>query len=82
MFLRELGAEDGKFGEEEFTLDGRSLSVVEHSPDGNNVFKLTTGLFDNAVLPSKDDTHSGQVVDFGLAHDKGVCDEYAVSLAK
>jgi len=82
LFLRELGAEDGKFGEEEFTLDGRGLSVVEHGPDGDDVFELTTCLFDDAVLPSKDDAHSGQVVDFGLAHDEGVCDEYAVSLAK
>lgn len=67
-----LGAEDGDFGKKQFTFDTGCLGVVQHGPDGDEVFELTTGLLDDAVLALEDDAHSGQVSDFGLADHERV----------
>lgn len=76
LFLGELGAKDGEFGKEEFPLDSWRLGVVEDGPDGNEILELTTSLLNDTVLTTEDDTHSGQVADFSLTHDKRVCSEY------
>lgn len=73
-----LGAEDGDFGKEQFAFHTGCLGVVQHGPDGDEVFELTTGLLDHAVLALEDDAHSGQVSDFGLADDKRVCEKKKV----
>lgn len=67
-----LGAEDGDLGKKQFTFDTGCLGVVQHGPDGDEVFELTTGLLDDAVLALEDDAHSGQVSDFGLADHERV----------
>ena len=65
-------AEDGDFREEEFALDERRGGIIQHGPDGDEIFELAAGLLDDAVVAGEHDGHAGEVVDFGVADDEGV----------
>lgn len=72
QFLKELGSKNVDLGEEQLTLDQSSIAVVQDSPDRHQIFQLTSGLLDNAVLTSQDNGHAGQVFHLGVAHDQRV----------
>lgn len=70
--LEVLGAKDVDLAEQKLTLNEGSVGVVEDSPDGDEILKLSAGLLDNAVLASEDNGHAGQVLDLSVAHNKRV----------
>jgi hypothetical protein len=70
--LKVLWAKNVDLGKQELPLDERGLCVVQNSPNGDQVLQLTPGLLDNAILPSQNNGHAGQVVNLGTADDKGV----------
>ena len=72
QLLEVLGAEDRDLREQKLTLHQWRGGVVQHSPDGNEVLELATGLLDNAILTLQHNGHAREVGDFGRAHDQRV----------
>jgi hypothetical protein len=70
--LEVLRTQDRDLGKEQFTLDKRSLCVVEHSPHGDQVLKLAAGLLHDTLLPLQDNCHAREIIDLGVADDQAV----------
>lgn len=72
QLLEELGAKNRYLGQQKLTLHQGRVGVVQHSPDGNKVVQLATGLLDDAVLALQHNSHTRQVINLSVAHNQTV----------
>jgi hypothetical protein len=72
QLLKVLGTKDANLGQKQFTLNERSSCVVEDSPDGHQVLELATGLLNDTVLALKDDGHTREIGNLGVADDERI----------
>lgn len=72
QLLEILGSEDVDLGKKEFALDQSCVAIIQNSPDRDQIFQLSSGLLDNAVLAGQDDGHARQVLHLGVAHNQRV----------
>ena len=50
-------------------MDEGCVGVVQDSPDGYEVIKLSTSLLNDTVLALKHNGHARKIFDFGIAHN-------------
>ena len=72
QLLEEFRTQKVNFGQDKFPLDKGRLSIIQNGPHGNQILKLTTGLFNNSTLTLKHNGHARQILHLGTAHNQAV----------
>lgn len=70
--LEVFRTQDRDFGKQELSLDEGRSCVVEYGPHGDEIFELSSGLLNDTIETTENDSHAGQVRDFGVADHERV----------